>query len=362
VKQRIANKLRHKLISDLFLTVQRPLIAIGLALAVSALLIFITGANPLIAYLALAKGSFGSVSAFTNTLVRAAPLLLGGLGFALAHRAGLVNVGIEGQMYAGAAAATVIGVLPLQIPAWVHLTLAVFAGLLGGMIWAAIPGYLRAARGTSEVVVTLMFNYIGIYFISWLVTTPAPLADKVAFFPMSPPIVDGAKLPRLIPGTTLHAGIILGIVLAVLLYFVMRFTPFGFATRMVGSNPDAARYAGIRVPVQHFIVLLISGGFGGLAGMGEVLGLKLRLFDSFAGGVGYEAIAVALLANNSPAGVIFSAIFFGALKAGASKMQVVAGIETSIVLVIQALALAFILALGFSDRRRLRKQAKSEHS
>jgi len=341
----------------------RPLFAIALALLTSAGMILATGANPITAYAALLQGAVGNFVSIANTCVRATPLLLGGIGVALGLKAGLLNVGVEGQIYAGAAAATAVGLIALPVPPCVHLFLAVLAGFLGGLLWAVIPGYLRAYRGISEIVVTLMLNYVGFYFISWLVEYPGILAEKGAVFPQSPPILESAQLPVLIRGTSLHAGIILGVILALFFHLLLRYSPFGFRTRMVGENPEAARYAGVNVTRQILMVILLFGGMGGLAGTGEVLGLKLRLFDAFSGGVGYEAIAVALLANGKPLGVILSAFFFGALKAGANKMQIVTGIETSMALVVLALAVLFVIAIGFGERRlisRRRKRGKDQ--
>jgi general nucleoside transport system permease protein len=346
--------------SGLLLSGGRPVLAIILALAASAIMIVIQGANPLEAYGAMLKGSFGSVAAVANTCVRAAPLLLGGLGVALGYKAGMLNVGIEGQIYVGGSAAAAIGIIPLPIPPWLHLVLAVLAGFLGGVIWGIIPAYLKAFRGISEIVVTLMLNYVAIQLCSLLVHEPSPLAEKGAFFPQSPPILASAQLPILIKGTSLHIGIILGIFAAIILSYVLFYTPFGMRTRMIGQNPEASRYAGINVKKQTVIVLLISCGLGGLAGTGEVLGLKLRLFDYFSGGLGYDAIAVALLANSNPIGVIFSAFFFGALRAGAGKMETLVGIKAPIVQVIQALAVLFVIMIGFVEYTRKSNQAKQK--
>jgi simple sugar transport system permease protein len=348
------------ILGGLILSGLRPVIAILLALLVSAFLILAYGKNPLEAYAALLAGSVGSLPAIANTLVRTAPLLLGGLGVAFAFQAGLLNVGIEGQLYIGAAAATTIGLIPLPVPPVIHLALAVVAGFLGGALWGLIPAYLRAYRGVSEIVTTLMLNYVGIYVVSYLVHEPAPLAEKDTFFPMSPLILPGAHLPILIPGTSLHSGIILGLVLVAVTYFLLRYTPFGFKVRMTGQNPEAARYAGINVTRTLMLVLLISAGFGGLAGTGEVLGLKLRLFDFFSTGLGYDAIGVALLANGNPIGVLFSALFFGALRAGANMMQITVGIDTPIAEVIQALAVLFVIAIGFTERGYVTRQQKKQ--
>jgi len=345
-------------IGGLMLAGARPVLAIGLALIVSAFLIMAYGKNPIAAYAALLEGSVGNMASFANTCVRATPLLLGALGVAFAFQAGLLNVGIEGQLYLGAAAATAVGLTPLPVPPFVHLSLAVIAGFIGGALWGLVPAYLRAYRGVSEIVTTLMLNYVGIHLVSYMVHEPALLAEVNTFYPMSPPILPGAHLPILLRGTSLHSGVILSVVLGLVVYFVLRYTPFGFRVRMTGQNPEAARYAGIKVKWQLLLVLLISAGLGGLAGTGEVLGLKLRLFDFFSTGLGYDAIGVALLANANPIGVILSAFFFGALRAGANKMQIAVGIETPIAEVIQALAVLFVIAIGFSEHVRSTRHEK----
>jgi simple sugar transport system permease protein len=274
-------------------------------------------------------------------------------------KAGLLNVGTEGQIYAGAIGATAVGIIPLPIPGWLHLTLTLLAAFVAGGIWGLIPGYLKAYRGVSEVVISLMMNYIGIYLASYLVHEPQPLAEKNAFFPMSPPILPQVLLPKLIKGTSLHTGIILGIILCIAAHFILRYTIFGFKTRLVGANPEAARFSGIRLDRQIMLVIVIGSALGGLAGAGEVLGLKERLYDFFAGGVGYEAVAVALLANGDPLGVILAGLFFGVLKAGANKMQTVVGIATPMAMVIQALCVLFVIGIGFGERAWRSRMDKS---
>jgi ABC-type uncharacterized transport system permease subunit len=175
---------------------------------------------------------------------------------------------------------------------------------------------------------------------------------------MSPPIVHSAQLPIIAKGTSLHAGLILGLVIGVTLHFMLRYTSFGLRIRMVGGNPEAARYAGIKVARQIFIVLLICGGIAGLGGASMVLGLKLRLFDYFTGGIGYEGLALAIVMNGSPLGIIAGSIFFGALKAGADKMQIVTGIPSSMALVIEALTVLIAIAIGFGEQLRLTKRQR----
>jgi simple sugar transport system permease protein len=347
-------------IGGLVLSGARPILAIILAFAVSAVMIVAQGANPFEAYWAMLRGSFGSVAALANTGVRAAPLLLGGLGVALGFKAGLLNVGIEGQIYVGGSAAAAVGMIPLPVPGWLHLILAVAAGFLGGVVWGLIPAYLKAYRGISEIVITLMLNYVGIQVCSLLVHEPSPMAEKGAFYPQSLPILPSAHLPILIKGTSLHLGIVIGLVAALFIYLALKYTPFGMRTRITGQNPEAARYAGIDVKRQIVLVLLLSCGFGGLAGTGEVLGLKLKLYDYFSMGLGYDAIAVALMANSNPIGVVFTALFFGALRAGAGKMETAVGIKTPIVQVIQALAVLFVIMIGFAEYARTTRREKHE--
>ena len=350
------SRLALPVLGELLLTGGRPILAILMSLVVSSFLILASGANPLQAYAAMLDGAVGSVAALANTGVRAAPLLLGGLGVVLGFKAGLLNVGVEGQIYAGGAAAAAVGLLPLPVPAWLHLTLAVLGGFCGGAVWGIIPAYLKAFRGISEIVISLMMNYVAIQFVSLLVHPPSPLALEGAFYPQSPLLPRSAHLPILIRGTSLHAGLPLGLLIALILHLALRYTPFGFRTRIAGQNPEAGRYAGVNIRAQIILVFLLSAGLGGLAGTGEVLGLKLALYDYFSSGLGYDGIAVALMANGNPLGVILTALFFGSLRAGAGKMQVAVGIETPIAQVIQALAVLFVIAIGFAERVRITRR------
>lgn len=329
----------------------RPLIAIIMAMIVSAGLISLVGASPLEAYAALLIGSVGSYQAMSNTLVRASPLILSALGVTLGMKVGLFNIGGEGQMYLGAIGATMVALLiPFPLPAWLHIAIVLLAGLLGGMMWGVVPALLKAYRGVSEVVTSMMLNTVAIAFTSWMVHYPQPLGEEGAFFPMSPMIPQSAQLPMLIRGTSLHIGVFLGPILCVVIFFVIQFTAFGFRTRIVGANPEAARYAGVGVRRQLLLILTLGAGFSGLAGAIEIMGLKLRLYDVFVGGVGYEALALGLISGGNPLVVIAVGIFFGALKAGASKMQIVTGVPTPMALVIQALCVLFLVGLGFAER------------
>lgn len=333
--------------------IARSVVAALCALATTGALIAAAGADPLEGFLALLEGAVGSVDSIAVTAVRMTPLLLAGLGVALSFRCGLFNIGAEGQLYLGALGATVIGLLPWSLPGWLHVLIALAAGMGFGALWAAVPGCLRAYRGTSEVVVTLMLNYVAIELIGFFVDTQSgPLGERGASYSQSEPIQATARLPVLLDGTSLHGGIVLALVAALAIHVVMKHTPFGFHVRMVGASPSAARYAGVAIGRQIVLVMLLSGGLAGLAGAGEVLGLRHRLYDRFSPGYGFDAIAVALLAQCRPLATIATAGFFGALRAGANQLQQTVGIEVSLILIIQAVAVLFVVgSLDQAPRR-----------
>ncbi len=346
------NKLQTHQFLNFAISGFRPLIAIFFALLISGAMVAINGTNPILAYAALLKGAVGSVDGLANTAVRATPLILGGLSFAIAYQVAYFNVGVEGQMYMGAVAGTVVAIMPLPIPSWLHVTLTLLAAAIGGALWAAIPAYLRAYRGISEIVVTIMLNFVAIYFASYTVTSGGPLAKENAFFPQSPEIIKSAELPILLQGSSLHAGFLIGLALCIITFLVLKYSTLGFRTRMVGANPVAAQYSGINVKSHSFLIMLIAGAVGGIAGIGEILGLRHALFDGFSGNLGYDGIAVGLLSGASPIGVIVSALFFGGLRAGASLMQQQVGVETAIAQIIQALAIFFLMGFGFSQKNQ----------
>jgi simple sugar transport system permease protein len=330
-----------------------PLGAIAAALAVSGILIALAGVNPLDAYAAMVQGSVGSLNSLAVTGVRMTPILLTGLSVAIGFRAGLFNIGGEGQLYVGAAGAAAVALLPLNVPGVIHIFLALAAGAGGGALWVLVPAYLRAYRGVSEVVTTLMLNFVGIILVSYLVDPIlGPMGEHGASYAQSLPIQASAELPILLERTSLHAGLLIGLAFAVGLYLLIRYTGFGFRLRMLGANPTAARFAGVKSAREMMLIMLASGGIAGLAGAVEVMGLRHRLYADFSPGFGYDGIAVALLADAHPLGVVAASAFFGALRAGSSLMQQVTRIETSIVLIIQALTILFVIAGLFRGRFR----------
>lgn len=349
--------IRVPLIGELALSGIRPIIGIFLGIVAGGILIAISGVNPFVAYGAMLSGAFGNLQSFSNVLVRSSPLLLGGIGVALGIKAGVWNTGIEGYMYMGAIGAAIVSIPALNIPPILHILLALIVGMIFAAGWGLIPGYLRAYRGVNEVTSTIMLNYVAIFLTSWLVAEPQPLAEVGSFYPMSKLFQESAQLPILMKGTSLHPGAFIGLAICILFYFVLKYTPFGFQTRMLGSNPNAARYSGVNTKQQIMLIIMIGAILGGLAGGIEVTGLKRRVYMDFVTGVGYESVAVALLAGGNPLAVIAAALFFSALKAGGATMSIMTGVGAPMTSVIIALCVLFVIAVGVSERRRLSKAA-----
>jgi general nucleoside transport system permease protein len=283
-----------------------------------------------------------------DALVHATPLIMAGLAVAIAFRAGIWNIGADGQLIAGATAAAWVGVAaPAQI-GWLALPLAMLAGILAGGIWAAVAAWLRSRFGVLEVISTIMLNFLAIQLLAYLVH--GPLGDPNGIYPQSPSLDQSTWMPKLVPGTRLHFGLVIAVGACATAWFVRTQTAAGFRLRLVGANPRAAEIAGrvsvLRVTTTAF---LVSGAIAGVAGAVEVTGVTYALYESISPGYGYTAIAVALLANLNPAGVIVSGVGFGALEAGAAAMQRDAGVPAVIVSVVEAV---IILVLATAQRHR----------
>lgn len=280
---------------------------------------------------------------FFESLVVSTPFIFAGLAVALGFQTGLFNIGAEGQMFMGATTATVVAYSFAGLPAIIHLPLAIIAGFIGGGLWGMIPGWLKAKTGAHEVINTIMMNFIAIQFLNFLLR--GPIQDPESQNPISPLVLDSAKLPRFFEQPIrFHLGFFLALVCAWVVWWFLYKTKYGFALRMVGANPNAARYAGVNIVNATVIAMSLSGAFAGLAGANEILGVNHRLTSSFSAGIGFDAIALALLGKNHPVGVVFAALLFGTLRNGATRMQVAAGIPVDIIAVVQALVLAFIAA------------------
>ncbi|GAX41732.1 inner-membrane translocator [Tolypothrix sp. NIES-4075] len=334
-----------------------PLIAIASSLIVGAILIILAGANPIAAYTALFQESLSTYFGFGNTLTKMAPLLLTSLGVLVALRAGQFNIGGEGQIYLGALGSALMGLYVQNLPAFIHIPLALFAGFVFGGVWGWIPGYLKAVRGVNEVITTLLLNYIAINLVSYLVQNPLKAANAPS--PYSPLIAKSAQLPIILPGSLAHAGILLGLMAAGILWVLLMRSPLGYQITAVGFNPTAARYAGISVQRTIMLVMTLAGGLAGLAGASEVMGLKYRLFEQVSSGYGFDAIAIAFLSRGSVFGVILTSLFFAALRSGANVMQRSAGVPVTVIYAIQGLTVLFI-AISLAMERVIKTQKDAE--
>ena len=327
-----------------------PVLAVIVALILGGLVMLATGVSPQAigrSFVALFVGSVGSISAISETLTAAAPLTLAGLGIALGFRAGLYNIGAEGQVLLGGIAAVYVGFSLVGWPWYLHMPLALLAGALVGAFWASIAGWLRATTGAHEVITTIMLNLIAMRLVGYLLRNP-PIQQAGRSDPISETILSSAALPRFLswidPMLRVHAGIIVVVLAVIFVYWLLFRSTVGFEFRASGLNPDAARYAGMKSGLIIVVVMALAGALAGLAGANQVLGVLGRASPGFSGGVGFDAIAVALLGRSHPVGVLFAGLLFGALQAGGRQMQVSAGVSLDLISIIQALIIIFMAA------------------
>jgi simple sugar transport system permease protein len=297
---------------------------------------------------------------FFESLLATTPYIFGGLGVALGFRAGLFNVGAEGQIFIGAIFAAFVGYSIKGVPMIIHLPLALLAGALGGAVWGFIPGWLKAKTGGHEVINTIMLNYVAFRVSDWLLT--GPMKRPGSPNPVSPSIEESARLPRLFgEPIRFHWGFFVALFVAWLVYWFLFKTKWGYELRTVGSNPHAARYAGMSVTFITVLAMSLSGALAGMAGANEVLGVNYNLAMAFSSGYGFDSIALALLGKSHPVGVVLAALLFGTLRNGATNMQLKAGIPIDIISILQALILVFIAAPAIIRTvYRLRKPAEGE--
>lgn len=342
-----------------------PALAVLTGLIFGAIVIVISGDNPITAYGALFAGSFGTPADYiegfkvlfatgdtaalikaiyplTESLVTATPYIFAGLSVALGFRCGLFNIGAEGQFFIGALCSAFVGYSIKGLPMIIHLPLAILGGALGGAIWGAIPGYLKARFGAHEVVNTIMMNWIAFRLSDWLLSGPM---KSSGFRPVTPNIEASAELPRFFSDPLrFNLGFFLALLTAYLLYWFLFKTTIGFEIRSVGANPDAAKYAGMNIVRNFVLVMFLAGGLAGLAGASQVLGVDHWVGQGFSAGYGFDAIALALLGRSHPAGVVLAALLFGFLRSGATDMQSMAGIPIDIISIIQGTVIVFIAA------------------
>jgi ABC-type uncharacterized transport system permease subunit len=337
-----------------------PFTAVGavvFALLVSAVILGLVGGDPVRAYIHMFNASFGSVGVISDTLVKATPLMFTGLACALAFRMGLWNIGAEGQLLMGAwgaSAVVLVPLLPAGTPGILLIPAMVVLGFVCGALYGAIAGVLRAYANVNEIIVTLMLNYVALLWIQYWVF--GPWSD--AGFQLSRPFPPEAWLPRLtdfaaaVPafaGLTVHLGLVFAIVAAVVAWFLLNRSRWGYVIRLIGDSPRAARYAGIDFQRNVVLIFLVSGGLAGLAGMSEVSGVVHRIQDHFSPGYGFTAIIVAYLAKYHPFGVIVASILFGALILAGREIQ-----PSGVPAMIQGIVLFSLIASEVLLRYRIR--------
>ena len=326
------------------------------ALTFGGLLLALSGENPLTVYQAMLGGALGSWNGVAETLVKTTPLLLAGLGVAVAFRMQLWNIGAEGQLYFGAIFAAWMALyLAPGAPGWLLVPLMIVASMVGGGLWGLIPGALRAYFGASEIITSLMLNYVAILFSDYLIH--GPWRDPQAFgFPGTPAFPDAAWLPNW-GATRVHLGLLFGLVAAVLLWFLLRRTRWGYEISVMGENPRAALYAGMPMTRTILLVMALSGALAGLAGMSEVAGIGHQLQRNLSPGYGYAAIIVAWLARLHPFGAILVAFLLAALTVGGDQLQMIIGLPAAIAPMLQGTILFFLLGGDFLTRYRLVKRS-----
>ncbi len=340
-----------------------PVFATLAALGVGMIMLLILRVSPLEAYGALWEGAFGSTNAIAETLVKATPLLLVGLGICIAFRANVINIGGEGQMIIGGILATQVGLTFTDLPGWLVIILAMFAGFLGGAIWGGIPGFLKAYFRVNEILSTVMMNAIAVQLMNFLLRGPMidpAQAEKASKIPQTARLLEAFRLPRLAP-TRLHIGFIIALVLAIIVYVLLWRTTLGYRIRAVGQNPHASRYGGIRVRRRIVTALLLSGAFAGLAGAIQVYGANYRMItdgsaSGFTGAAGFNGIVAALFGQLHPIGTIPASIFFGALLVGANKMQRVVQIPSALITALNGLVVIFVVSSEIWRKRRQRQR------
>lgn len=329
-----------------------PVAAIAVTLILAAFPILLAGANLWASYGALARGAFGTRYNFLETLVKAVPYTFTGLAVAFAFRAKFWNIGAEGQLYAGAIAATVVGLHLGGFPPYLAIPVVIAVGMVAGGLWATVPVFLKTKLKVDDVVSSLLLNYVMLHIMGALLF--GPLQQPGSGWPRSAEIAKSAWFPILLPRSRFHLGILIALAAVLILWFVNEKTVFGYRSRAVGVNARASAFGGIPVNRVLFVTALVSGGLAGLAGVSELCAIQYRLLMDISPGYGYSGIVIAMLGNLHPVGVLLSALFFSAVHTGAQTMSRMTGVPSYITEVIQGTALIVMLVFLLISEYRIR--------
>lgn len=319
----------------------KSLAAIGIALLIGALFILVAGESPFKAYGSLLKGALGTPQSVANTISKSIPLAFTGLAVALGSRCGMLNIGAEGQLHAGAMACVITAITCSFLPAPILVVVSILAGVLAGMAVGSVPGIFKAKFQTNEVIVAIMLNYICTLFTSYLVNGPFKTEGSTAQTELIP---EGIWFGKLLPRTQLTYAIFLLLAIAAAMYIFLWKTSIGYQLRAVGANPSAAKTAGIKINLFLIMSMMLSGGIAALAGVTEVFGKYHRFIEGFSPSFGFTGIAVAILGRNHPAGVLLTALLFGIMDMGSLRMSRETMVSTNMVTVIQSLVILLVAA------------------
>lgn len=318
-----------------------PVLALFTALLLMAIIIKLMGYNPLTAYLVLFTSSITSVYGWGETLAMAVALLFSAISFSVAERSGLINLGATGQLYMGGVAGIIVATNFEQLPSFLHIILVLIAGTIAGSLFGILVSFLKNQFGASEVVTTMMLNYIAMHFCTYLIS--GPIKNPESDLAQSKAALSSAVLPNLISGTRLHAGIFVAIAALVFYYVLIHHTTHGYRMRVVGMNPSVGEYAGFNIKANQMLAMAIAGGMAGLGGAIQATVIDVRLTIDWVGNLGFDGLAVAFLGGHSAAGLGVSSLFFGLLLSSANKMQMLAKVPSSVVYLFQGIIIILIV-------------------
>ena len=333
-------------------------IAVGSAVVVAGILIQLSGVNAVDGIFGLAESAFGSSQRLGFTLTRTAPLLLAGLSIVVAFRSGVFNIGVEGQYILGGLISVLVATSMPALPTLLAIPIVIVAGFLGGAAWSLIPAFLKAKQNVNELLSSLLMNYIALFLMQFLLRDWMQDKSIPVRYPITATVPDYARLPTLLPGTTLTASIIIGLVSAVVTYIILQKTAFGFKMRAVGKNPEASAFSGINVNLTQFSAMLISGGLAGLAGLAEAVGYLHKVNMQFSAGYGYTAILLALMSQLNALTLIIVSVFFAGLDTGSQGLKFL-GISSHLSVVIEGVLILLILLVRPEVENLMRRSRKN---